>query len=287
VNSGRLRSADELDAAIAAYEAGERMRGDPLWAGHAHARRLGGPGIRRGIRGGGGRPYDPSQELGGALWDIWAERSVTEAGTGVSSWIAQSKIVGPIDYVQGTDANRPSYLASWRNGLPAIDANGTTDRLSATIGADALLAASQPYTVLCYGEIDVLKSATSSLIDFGNGRAWLMFESGNAGNPIGIFDSVAYRSVGADPSTGPHLWEWSVPGGATGLTVYQDGVALGTTPDTVTLAGMGGASFLFSIDGGGGSFFDGKVARSLIFAGIFDAGARARTKAYGARWSLP
>lgn len=240
---------------------------------------------RRPVRGGTGAPLDPRAFLT-VLLDLWADKRVTEAGTGVSSWIDDKG--GSINFTQGTDGVRPS-LVTWRNGKRGVDfVRANSDRLNVTLTADQLLAASNAYTVLCYGELDALASATQSLIDFGNGRSWALFESGNAGNPIGIFDSAAYRSVGADPSTGAHFWEWSVPGGAGGLTVYQDGVALGTTPDVVTLAGLGGSTYLGSVDGAGSGHLDGKLGRVLVVQGTLTTAQRDLARKWGQYYySLP
>jgi len=57
--SMRLHHPEDLEQAISDYELGERLRSEPRWLGAAHARRMGGAGIRRGIRGpsgGGGGP---------------------------------------------------------------------------------------------------------------------------------------------------------------------------------------------------------------------------------------
>ncbi len=227
----------------------------------------------------GAAEYDPSQE-GSSLARWWAGPSdqkaaygITEAGTGVSSWVDR---VGALDAANGTDAQRPSYLSAWTNGKAAVDFNGTSDRLTVTVGADALLAAGSDFTVCMWGELDALTGATDNwVLDFSNGYMALMFETDAA--KVGWFDS-AYRSTAA-PSTGVHFWCWVCDSGvASGSTVYQDGTALGTA--TVTNNGLGGVINIGS-EGTPSAWLNGKIGRIEVFGKLFDAGAVARARAWG------
>ncbi len=227
---------------------------------------------------GGGAPYDPAQESGYAF-DLWASYGVTEAGTGVSSWVERK---ASYDFVQSTDANRPSYVAAWSNGRAAVDFNGSSNRLRKTSGIadDSIVAAGVSVTAYLFGELDTLNGAAADnfVIDFAAGSLVLTMET-NA-NQGGWFDG-GYRSVGVAPSTGKHVWTWALAHGGTG-TLYQDGVSLGTS--TFTGNGLGGVTAIGSANDGTAQYLDGKIGRLLIFSGLHDAATRARIEAWGTEY---
>lgn len=230
-------------------------------------------------RDGSGAIYDPSHE-GSSLARFWAGPSgekaaygITEAGTGVSSWVDR---VAAYDAANATDAQRPSYLSAWTQGKAAVDFNGTSDRLLFTVGADALLASTTDFTVCLWGELDALTGGADNwILDFSNGYMAVILETDTA--KAGWYDS-AYRSTAA-PSTGVHFWCWvcdsAVVGGS---TVYQDGVALGTA--TVTNNGLGG-TVAIGAEGTPSAHFNGKIGRLEIFGKAFDASAVARARGWG------
>lgn len=226
--------------------------------------------------------YDPSVEAT-ALLDMWAPFNRTTTGAGTSSW--KDRLADTIDFVQGTDANRPPLVASWSNGKPAIDFDGTNDTLRVVLGADELLAANADVWAVFFGELDAIVGTgpTNSVIDFGNGRLWLMLEDGTTAK-VGWFDAASYKGTTV-PSTGKHCWIWSLDHGALG-TCYEDGVSLGTA--SFTGLGLGGGTNIGSIDGGGVGYLNGKVARLIVGTGLLDAAAVARIHAWGqTHYGLP
>jgi hypothetical protein len=216
---------------------------------------------------GGGAVFDPTQ-VPGRLLDLWVDpANYTITGAGASSW---RDLIGAHDFVQGTDALRPTLVASWRNGKPALEFNGTSQRMSKTFTADQLLAASTDYTLYMFGELDTINGGAvdNVVIDFANGA--MMHLLGTDSFVAGWNDG-GYRSTGA-PSTGAHCWVWACDSGvASGSNVYQDGVSLGTA--TVTGNGLGGATFVGSTPDPV-AFFDGKMARIIIYSGLHDATTR-------------
>ncbi len=234
-------------------------------------------------RSGGSPRFDPMQLA--PSFALRARAGVTEAGTGVSSWI--ERVLGT-NFTQAVDANRPSYTASWRGGKPCLDFNGTSDRLNATLTADQLQGPNADTTVILYGELDTLAGAgpENSVIDFGGDRLWVLLEEGNAAD-MGVFDGAAYRALG-QASTGAHSWIWSLGDGngvANTATGYQDGVALGTAPYNGT--GVGGSTYVGSIDTGG-FYLDGKIADVLVFPRLLTTAELAQCVAYGrSEYALP
>ncbi|MEQ9074091.1 MAG: hypothetical protein RLP09_09560 [Sandaracinaceae bacterium] len=138
-----LHGPDELAAAIADYESAERLHRDaPRWLASARERRLGGAGIRRGIRGpgggGGGAAWDPTQLTDGVhYWDP-AEDVTTSSGDAT----AVGDLVGSVDFA--STGNPPAYEASQAifGGAPALEFNGSNESLRASRGATL----SQTYT---------------------------------------------------------------------------------------------------------------------------------------------
>jgi hypothetical protein len=223
-------------------------------------------------QGGGSVPFSPTQ-VPGLLARVIASAGVTEAGTGVSSWVDR---VAAYDFAQATDANRPSYVASWRNGKPSLDFNGTSDVLTYAFGTDALLAAGADCTLYLFGEVDALGSADNTAVDFLDGRCMHILNGG--GGAAGWFDT-AYRETAA-PSTGAHSWGWVLDHGvAGGSRVYQDGVSLGTA--TVSALGLGGTCAIGRSAAGAAAWWDGDIAEILVYSGAHDAATVAAITGYG------
>jgi hypothetical protein len=160
-------------------------------------RRLGANRMRSGRRAWAVRQYDPGSEAN-LILDLWAERGVTQAGTGVSSWVGQP---GNLDFIQGTDADRPTYNATGLGGRPSVDfilANTDVLRL-----ASGLSTASLNLTLISIG--DLLSTAgTQYMMDVETGR--LIFSPVRASNPH-IFDG-AWIDSGAASSTGAYFRAW-------------------------------------------------------------------------------
>jgi hypothetical protein len=161
--AARLHHADELEAAVEAYELGERTRGEPRYLEQAHARRLGGAGIRRQLRAANGAgirylldyaagagitftraseaaAYDPRS---GAFYDV----STPWPGANVRRVLADGSVL-----IEGARTNAASYshemnqagVPGWGGGSTigqnveaAPDGLTTADRVTVGGGATA------------------------------------------------------------------------------------------------------------------------------------------------------
>ena len=218
--------------------------------------------------------FDPTQ-VPGRLLDLWATvESTTITGSGVSSWRDQ---VAAYDFVQATNANRPPFTASWRNGHPALDFNGTSQRVTHTFLADELLAAGNDCTLYMFGELDTLSGVVdNTVIDFVNGAVLFILQVAGA-LTAGWYDG-AWQGTGL-PATGAHSWCWALDSGVVnGSTVYQDGVSLGTV--TVTNNGLGGATFV-GCESSPSALLDGKIGRLLLYSGLHDTVTRNNILGWG------
>lgn len=226
----------------------------------------------RGFGGGATAAYDPSSESGYTL-DLWAESGVTEAGTGVSSWVDGA---GAVAFAQGTDANRPTYIASEATlgGKPCVHFDAPSLDLLTT---GSLSAPSSEWTLYLFG--DFLTSGATDvqqwLLDTQTGRlAWLFATTNALG---GFYDGAYQRAAGL--STGAHSWVWVTD--ASAGAVYEDGSLVGSTVPVTTRAIGGTVGVGAAYNGAAGTGSDVKIGRLLLFAGQHDADTRARVEAWG------
>jgi len=210
-------------------------------------------------------PYVPDYEAG-LILDLWAEAGITEAGTGVSSWVSG---VGAHDFVQATDSKRPTYEATGLGGKPSV--------LFAIATSESLVCASSGPTsttnnhVLIVACNQITAGGRQDLMDIQSGRLW--FASGNYSvNKVGWFDS-AERNTGA-AATGAQILSW-VLGGGTG-ECFRGSTSLGTA--TYVDRAVGGAVSIGS-DYVGSSCFGGRLGRAMLFNTI-DAARDARVRAW-------
>lgn len=148
-----------------------------------------------------------------AVWDPRRADLITEAGTGVSSWL---DIVASAPATQGTDASRPTLNPTGLNGKPTIDFNGTSDFLNVTLSA-----ASGPRTVYIVGNFDL--STAADMLDIATGR-WIpgsdggfyaLYNNGWRRSTIGVSAESAvltFRSEGANSE----VWRGTTYGGLVG-----------------------------------------------------------------------
>ena len=156
-----------------------------------------------------------------ASWD--ARVGVTEAGTGVSSWVSSP---GSYDAVQATDAKRPSLVASALGGKPVIRFTGANaDALIVTSMSDA----STSYTIYMVANI----TTPSSQVIFWDSQSGRIFLDGDGVSSRRYFDGT-YRTIGGAPS-GTHAFTTVIAG--TTVTGYEDGVSTGSSACTARSIG--------------------------------------------------
>lgn len=186
-----LHSPGELDAAIAAHEFGERCRLDPLrpeppaspvvCSVTSLARRFGGSGIRRGIRGSGGAPapFLPL-DLTPHAWyrEIYASGTWTDlSGNGN-------------DVVQAAPSAQPTQVTRYGQDVLSFDGG---DNMAGAFHA----ALTQPYTVVCVLEPnDIISPRSVYDSDDGTNRMELLVFATTG--VVNIFSGVSHV---ADPVT--------------------------------------------------------------------------------------
>jgi hypothetical protein len=211
---------------------------------------------------GGGSAYDPGTEAGVVL-DLWAESGVTQAGTGVSSWVDRK---GLKDFVQGTDANRPTYEAAGLGGRPSVlfvDANGDKMRV-----ASGPTSTSKSYSVIA--ALDPVTNGTDDwLLDVQTGR--LTLSTGTSGTArIGFSDgSFKTFGAGADSTLPPQILRWKFTNGGS-AEVFRGSSSLGTA--AYTGRDLGGACGICgAYDGSAGSNPDVRIGRLILCDTLDDA----------------
>lgn len=206
------------------------------------------------------------------LW-LRADLGITLNVGNVSAWADQSG--NGLDVSQGTAASQPLYVASWKNGKPAITFDGVDDILRR---ATAFFTAGQALTIFVVGQSPVDPDA----VDIGsNMRAWFAIQSvaGADANFITRYNGVS-RFAAWTGAAGPTIsgnfgigtnpaylcWSTDGSGGAANMTFRANGVA------KTTSAGLGdttNTSLTINIGGGAGSgFLAGTIAEVIIYAGV-------------------
>ena len=206
-----------------------------------------------------------------AAWD--ARVGVTEAGTGVSSWVSSP---GSYNVAQGTDAKRPSLVTGVINGHPVVRftrANG--DFLS----VNPLTNAATNYTFYLVLSA-VTPAALECLFDSTTGRLRL----NNNPTTIQLDDGTA-RTIRASALNSTGVLCVVCDGTGTTVTGYLNGTAMLSA--TLSPKSLGG---VFAI----GSTFAGTATASMDLAALYiytaahDATARAAVHAYTSQeWALP
>jgi len=233
--------------------------------------------------------YDPALKRGVVL-DLWAEANTVAntvaSGSEVSAWM--DRVHGALFTDGGVSTRRPAWVASWQSGKPALDFDGSSDALQVTLATDELLGDGEDATLVLYGGLDANSGGTDNgVLDGQSQRVWFLFNTAEAGRPMGWFEGGTYKGVGVQASTGAHAWVWSSKSGGSS-SGYEDGSPLGSAATLGALAGLGGQMAVGSVYNASGQFLDGKIGRLLLYRGLLDADAIARLAAWGRdHYALP
>lgn len=213
-------------------------------------------------------PYVPDYEAG-LILDMWAESGVTEAGTGVSSWVSG---VGAHNFTQATDSKRPTYEAAGLGGKPSV--------LWVAANLDALILASGPTSATNNHALIVAINPVSTgtlraLMDIVTGR--LLFEMGAvspASANLSYYDGIS-RPI-ALATTGAQILTWVLTSGVGG-EIFRGSTSLGTS--TYTNKAIGGAIGLGCFNDGSAWYIDARIGRLMLFSTL-DAARDARVRAW-------
>jgi hypothetical protein len=215
---------------------------------------------------GGGAPYDPATEAG-VILDLWAESGVTQAGTGVSSWVDRK---GSRNYAQGTDANRPTYEAAGLGGRPSIlFVRANTDSLMLATG---LTSTAKSYSLIAVVDPVTVVGAANYVLDSQTGRQAFCLET-NLG-AVGWLEGGSFATQGA-ASDAVQIMRWRLAAGGNGET-FRGNTSLGT--DAYTGTDLGAASAIGSDYVGTGNS-NARFSRVILSATLDDV-RDARIMAY-------
>jgi hypothetical protein len=273
--AGRLHSPDELEAAIAAYEAGERVRGEPRWEEHAHARRLGGAGIRRGIRGGGGMPWTPLRLSTLAHWYRGEPSEIVEVSNAISThWDLEAAA----DLTQAVVGNRPAQsdaIAVLKNRPGGVYTAASSHYINSALFAPTL---AQPFTVVLAWTHTTLAAAQYAMagggLAGGSSRWFVRANSTALEVHAGVGTAIASITLAtATAYTGIFV----VNGTSTKMRVNGASVYAGATNVGANACGdliLGRETVA--------SYHDGAIAEGMLCTGDLttNAGALAQAEAY-------
>ncbi len=204
-----------------------------------------------------------------------ADTGVTEAGTGVSSWV---DMISSFDMVQGTDANRPALVTGVINGQPVVRfTQANTDFLTQATGPTGQ---AQPYTIAA-----VAKKTATGVVQ------WVLTAAGNnTFRNLGVdSDGTAIMFAGSTFDTADaidtnfHAWVGIFNGASSEL--FLDNASLGTGD-----ASTGASTTGFTVGGGnnaGSDPFGGDIAEVLFYDHALDASERTALDTYvAARYGI-
>ena len=226
--------------------------------------------MRRGIRGAGGATQYGLASVtaeAGVLAHLSAQSGITQAGTGVSSWVERK---AARDFVQGTDANRPTYEAAGLGGRPSV--------LWVKANSDALVCASGPAsTTKNYSLIAVVDPVTNGtaeyLLDSEAGRAAFCLNV-NASSNVGYLDGAAFDAIAAS-TLPPQILRWTITSG-NALEVFRGNTSLGTA--TATSNDLGGACGV-GCNFAAGANIDARISE-IVLCDTLDSARDARIMGY-------
>jgi hypothetical protein len=220
---------------------------------------------------------------GSALW-LRADLGITLNVGNVSAWADQSG--NGLDVSQGTAANQPLYVASWKNSKPAMTFDGVSEVLSR---ATVAFTAGSALTVFVVGA----SANDPDSVDIGsNMKAWWGLQSvaGNDAWFITRFNGAA-RSVawtgGAGPTiagnfgigTNPAYLCWATDGnaGPANLTFRANGVAKVTSG---ALADTTNTSLAMYVGGSNSNWQACTIGEIIVYSSFLSAPQIAAVESY-------
>ncbi len=202
------------------------------------------------------------------LLEAWlSDTGVTEAGTGVSSWVGSH---ASLNMAQATDSKRPTYTLASLGGQPTLDFNGTSDVLRLASG---LASAGTAHTTYVVANFTSFAAANYVYFDSSAGRT---ADRTHAANTIGIFDGINTYSIGA-VSTGVQVISWLWNG--TTISGYSGSSLVGSNSG-LTARAIGGACSIGGNNLETGGYAPVKVAAVLVYDAAHDATARGNVLAF-------
>jgi hypothetical protein len=230
-------------------------------------RRLGGPGIRRGIRGaGGGSRYDPATETG-VVVDLWADSGVTVTSGRVSAWVDRK---GGVSFTQGTAILRPVHEAAGMGGRSTV----TSSIGEGGLGVASLAIAGTTRTVYAFGDYLDATTVTQCVCDSQTGRAICM-QTG-VGTALASYYDGAARDFGA-AQTGKQCLSWMINGAT--VQMKRGSTSLGTLAcSAISVSAKFGV--LANFDAAASSVI-AKMGRVIIANVVHDEATQARIRAWG------
>lgn len=223
-------------------------------------RRLGGMGVRRGARGGGGEEFSPASLAGLYVWhrgDV-----VTLVSGDVSSW---TDLSGNARHsTQGTAANRPTWLASEAKfgGRPALRfvADGVEQNWLACVDLTSLTAGE----IFCALAVEAYPAPTtgrSGLWQFGTPTSSSYYAWASGGGIFDAFGTSVRKDTGAgEPGTANAL-VYSVHSAPSDWASKKNGAALvssGTNTVAFRAAPMIGRA--------NDAWLDGRMAELILYS---------------------
>lgn len=202
--------------------------------------------------------YDPSSEAGVVL-DMWAAAGVTEAGTGVSSWVSGT---GSHDYVQTTDAKRPTYEAAGLGGQPSI--RFVAANADALTVASPIVQSAGDWTLIAALDVVSQPGTFRYLLDFQTGRLIFVLNE-NPATDLGYYDGSFKGAAGSQ--TGTRIYTWHLA--TTGAEMFRGNTSLGT--GTYAAAALGGMSAIGAVNAGNNNYIDARIGRMMLFSGVDSA----------------
>lgn len=197
------------------------------------------------------------------LGDWNMSKGVTLNGSNVSAVADQGGLNS--DMVQGTAANQPLFVSSWRNSKGAIIGNDLTDLLTATLTSGAI---TQPCTVYLAGQWPAV-GTTASYMTHSNAFEIIAREisSGGSFKPEG-YSGLSAVAPNANTRSSPFIGRWRFNSASSEIRVEEPGVAVNSATGLNFGANNGTSSF--SIGGKSGSAtngFLGHISRVIVYTG--------------------
>lgn len=232
---------------------------------------------------------DPSQVAPTALQAWYDASNIGQAlahNDAVSQWNDLS--INADHLVQGTAANKPTYITNAVNGKPVVRFDGTADFLAVTGSLTGLTA----------GHIFVVANRTTSTVsirywvDTGGGigdTAWALISNDTAADRAVYFmdngAGTAQLNV-ATPGTGYAVWAAEIENGvASSAILHKNGTLAGNITGTPAIAPDD--LHLGAQVGGATRYFDSDIAEVVIYNRRLSSAERVSVERYlGAKYAI-
>jgi hypothetical protein len=188
------------------------------------------------------------------------------SNTDVTNWIniADKDRVGNFNITQTTPANKPHYLITGINGLPALEFGISSNRM---LSSDTFTI-TNPFTlfmVLAFDRTSGSKMTVFDTVVSGSNKRLFLSSSGGVAGQLDVGLGNTNPNITGTYDTNPHIYALRSGGGTSGVNseLYIDGLSVDSSSAASIVEDSGVLSIGSSLSNN--NFYDGKIGEIIFY----------------------